>query len=331
MQSINLNLIPKGIPDVVNVSQYDVGRQFKVVLYDGANKYTIDPTATVQIGGKKGDNHIFIYDQTDGYISFSGSEITITTSQQMTAYAGDVLCQLRIIKNLNTIASLNFKMLVQARPDAEGDISDTDIPGLIALAQEEVLDSEAWAKGTKNGVPVTSSDIQYNDHSKYWAEQARQYAHGVSSFNGRTGDVTPAANDYSAAQISGLGTAAVKNVPASGNASATEVVMGNDTRLTYTKSILATVSASGWSATTDSDGYYTNTVSLSSGLNTSVQPIIGVSGSTVNTVPTAAQKAAFNLCELFSFADGTNITSVTVKAKTKPTETFYVIINGESY
>lgn len=304
-QSINLNLIPKGIADVVNVSQYDVGRQIQFTLYDGANKYTIDPTATVQIGGRKGDNHIFIYDQTDGYVSFSGSTVTITTSQQMTAYPGDVLCQLRIIKDGNTLASLNFKMLVQERPDADGDISDTEIPALIALAEEQELDAEAWAKGTKNGIPVGSGDIQYNDHAKYWAEQAEAAAQsfadgirykgaitfatiptsgmengweynvtdafttdsrfsegsgiyceagtniiwsedagkwdiagglgGVQSFNGRHGNITPAANDYSYSQISGtptLGTAAAKNVPASGDASTTEVVMGDDSRLT---------------------------------------------------------------------------------------------------
>lgn len=49
----------------------------------------------------------------------------------------------------------------------------------------------------------------------------------VTSVAGRTGTVTLTMSD-----ISGLGTAATFNVPASGNASTTEVVRGNDTRLT---------------------------------------------------------------------------------------------------
>lgn len=40
---------------------------------------------------------------------------------------------------------------------------------------------------------------------------------------------------YSASEISGLGTAATKDVPSSGNASSTQVVMGSDTRLTNSR------------------------------------------------------------------------------------------------
>ena len=32
--------------------------------------------------------------------------------------------------------------------------------------------AEAWAKGTKNGVPVTSDEPQYENNAKYWAEQS---------------------------------------------------------------------------------------------------------------------------------------------------------------
>jgi len=345
-QKINLNIIPRGIPDVVNASQYDVGRSIQFALYDGVNPYNVSQDATVQVAGKKGDNHIFCYDQTDGVVSWSGNVVTITSTQQMTAYAGEVLAQLRVIDSGDTLATVNFKMLIQPRPDAEGDISETEIPALIALAEEQELDAEAWAKGTKNGVPVASSEPQYNNNSKYWSDKAQEYAvgalhykgailfaslpttgmvngdlynvvdafttdnrftegsgvycaagtniiwdelnslwdiaggiGGVTSFNSRHGAIVPTAGDYSAQQISAsmtiggipytdvrgclnglaaaipaaqvqsdyaqadstaidyiknkptLGTAAARNVPASGNASTTEVVMGNDTRL----------------------------------------------------------------------------------------------------
>ena len=63
---------------------------------------------------------------------------------------------------------------------------------------------------------------------------AQAQSSGVSSFNGRTGAVSPQSGDYSYSDISGtptLGTAAAKDVPTSGNASTTQVVMGDDTRL----------------------------------------------------------------------------------------------------
>lgn len=186
MQTINLNIIPKGIPDVVNASQYDVGRVIQFALYDGATPYSIPLTATVQIAGKKGDNTIFCYDQADGVVSVSGNVVTITSTQQMTAFAGEVLAQLRVINSGATIATVNFKMLIQVRPDAEGDISGTEIPAIIALAEAEMYNAEAWAKGTKGGSPVSPSDPQYNDHAKYWAGKAQEYAVGAIHYKGST-------------------------------------------------------------------------------------------------------------------------------------------------
>lgn len=514
-QLVNLNIIPKGIPDVVNASQYDVGRVIQFALYDGANPYNVSQDATVQVAGKKGDNHIFCYDQTDGVVSWSGNVVTITSTQQMTAYAGEVLAQLRVIDNGDTLATVNFKMLIQVQPDAEGDISETEIPAIIALAEAEMYNAEAWAKGTKNGVPVSSSDIQYNDHSKYWAEKAQEYAvgavhyksvitfaqiptsgmvngdmynisddfttdnrfaegsgkycsagtniiwddatslwdiagglGGVTSWNNRRGDITPQTNDYTAAQVkfsegvsvadelgdkqpktlataitiggvsqttvegalgalntakpdsSSLGSAAVKNVPASGDAATTEVVMGNDTRLTnarnaadvyswakaatkpsYTASEVGALAADGkantagtadkvshklsiggsgdvyyydgsqkveieiwdwpilveatnWSATVDSDGYYTNTFTMIIGsyvlnIDANKPVFISCSGSTRSNRPTAAQAAAYNLVNEFSFPEALGtVSTITVKAKTKPTVDFYIRLSA---
>ena len=64
---------------------------------------------------------------------------------------------------------------------------------------------------------------------------ATPQATGVTSFNGRTGAVSPQSGDYAYSDITGtptLGSAASKNVPTSGDASTSEVVMGDDSRLT---------------------------------------------------------------------------------------------------
>ena len=44
-------------------------------------------------------------------------------------------------------------------------------------------DAEAWAKGTKGGDPVTSDEPQYHDNAKYWAEQAQQSAGGAGGYD----------------------------------------------------------------------------------------------------------------------------------------------------
>lgn len=94
----------------------------------------------------------------------------------MTACAGENLCQLRILKDDTVLATVNFKMMVQEMPDANGDTSDSDLPDIIAQATAQEQNAEAWAVGTKDGTPVTSSDPQYNNYAKYWAEYAQTMA-----------------------------------------------------------------------------------------------------------------------------------------------------------
>lgn len=176
-QIVDLNLSPKGVMPVVYVSQYDVGRRISYRIYDGSQ--TVDLSDyKIYLAGIKPDGNIFCYDSANNLNIIT--RFYIYTSEQMTACNGDVLCQIRLEKTTggvtDTVATLNFKMVVQERPDSEGDISDTEIPAIIELAREEQYNAEAWAKGTKNGVPITSSDPQYEDHAKYWADMAQYYA-----------------------------------------------------------------------------------------------------------------------------------------------------------
>lgn len=70
------------------------------------------------------------------------------------------------------------------------------------LSQTSNLDSEAWARGTKNNVPVTPTDAQYHDNSYYWAQQARAIVGDkVDSFNGRIGTVVAEDGDYESGML----------------------------------------------------------------------------------------------------------------------------------
>lgn len=167
--SKTLNLIPGGVPVIVNVSQYDKGQTLNFAIYDQGTLFTIPTGAEVSIQGTKPDGHGFAYSCT-----FSGSTVTATLQQQMTAVAGDVLTEIAISKSGNLIATANFILRVEKA--ALGDdtvISDTEIPEIIALATQQVEDAEAWANGTRNGVPVGSSDPAYHNNSYYWSQQPK--------------------------------------------------------------------------------------------------------------------------------------------------------------
>ena len=170
MQTTNLQIAPGGVKPVIHVSQYDIGRQFSLRLFDGSLPYTPPTGALIFINGLKPDGKGFSY--TDN-VSVDENVVTITTTIQMTLLEGTVRCELRLYQNGVNIGTVNFDMVVEHSPLNENtDISETEIPAIIALAEEQELDAEAWAKGTRNGVPVLPTDPTYHDNAKWWAEHA---------------------------------------------------------------------------------------------------------------------------------------------------------------
>ena len=142
MQVIKLNIIPDGIYPRVYVNQYDIGRQFQILFYEDISRYYMPNGVTFKINGRKADNHVFEYTESDKYddshyvITKSGSgtsfQIVISTTEQMTAAAGDAEVQLTLKDSTNrVIGTLNFILAVQERPASVGDPSESDLPDIV--------------------------------------------------------------------------------------------------------------------------------------------------------------------------------------------------------
>ena len=149
MQKTNLNLIPGSVRPVINVSQYDEGRQFQLAVFDGATAYSLTGK-TVTIRGTKADGHGISYGATDlvngtPAVAVSNNVVTITTPLQMTAVAGECLTELQIVDaSDNSVHTLNFILMVeQAALGEQTDISDTEIPAIIDAAEANADRAEA--------------------------------------------------------------------------------------------------------------------------------------------------------------------------------------------
>ena len=120
MEQINVNIIPDGRAPVCHVSQFDEGRTFRVNLFDGFSAFTFAGTESISIAVRKPDGHIvtedLTYTQGNSYVDIS--------------CAGDILCDLKIEDDGNTIGTLNFVMRVEPDPLAGGVESDSDIANL---------------------------------------------------------------------------------------------------------------------------------------------------------------------------------------------------------
>ena len=168
-QTKDLNMISGGVRSYVNVSQYDVGSEIKFALYNNSSAFTPPAGTTVRVEGRKPDGNGFSYSA-----SLSDNVVTVTVTDQMTVLSGEVLCELRLTKDSVDIGTANFILAVEEAPiNSDIPISDTEIPAIIELARQEQYTAEAWAKGTRNGEPVSSSDPTYHNNSKYWADQAQ--------------------------------------------------------------------------------------------------------------------------------------------------------------
>lgn len=178
-QEFNLDLIPQGIAPVIHVSQYDKGQTWRFNILEANQAFIIPAGSSVTIQGTKNDGMGFQYGCT-----FDGSQVTAIEEQQMTVLPGDVPCEIRITKDDDLIGTVNFTIRVEeAALKDDTIISETDIP-LIEQAVEIIAqlpgimqeiegyeqDAEAWALGTKGGVPVPSTDPAYQNNSKFYAE-----------------------------------------------------------------------------------------------------------------------------------------------------------------
>ena len=183
MEQINLNYIPGGIYPVVHCSQGDVGRKFKINLFEGDNTFTLDGTETISISGYKTDGNVFIYDLPNTTSNY----IEVTLEEQMTACNGDVICEIIIEKGDTKIGTCNFVLQCEQSPTSLGPVSKSTldaIDAIIEVAKKNVKDSEASAKASAQSAVESANSAQSSANSAQSsansASQSQTYANNSS-------------------------------------------------------------------------------------------------------------------------------------------------------
>lgn len=122
MEEITLNLIPGGATQVVHASQFDKGRQFKLLTYDGDMPFN-PSTYTAEFEAIKPDGNIV-----QAAVTKDSTSVTVTTTEQMCAVEGDTICEIRFSKDGNVIGTANFILRVEMDPIFEGTSSQSEGP-----------------------------------------------------------------------------------------------------------------------------------------------------------------------------------------------------------
>lgn len=200
MEQINLNTIP-GIEmyPIIHVSQGDIGRQFKINLYNDEGEVVLNGTESLSITGYKADGNVFIYNLP----SVTGSELTISTEEQMTAAKGECICEISVVKGTTKIGTANFIMQVEANPSTQGPVSASALDAIDALLQLAHEDIETASSAASTATTAATNAANSASSAASSASNAASSANNASSYaNTASQHATDAASSASDAASS---------------------------------------------------------------------------------------------------------------------------------
>ena len=236
-QETNLNVIPSGVRPVIHCSQYDNNLSaIRFKLYKDNTEFVIPTGAAVIINGYKPDNTGFSYAAS----AISGNMATIDMTQQMTAIAGDVLCELRVRTENQIIGTLNFVLRVEPAPLTDDTIiSETDIPLIeqavdiaanLAEYIQITVDNAAAAKASAEAAAASATDAATSEASA--ASDAASVQELYDSIEAAKAAANAAAENANAAAEDLTGFSATANTLEAG-ASATAAYNASTKRFTF--------------------------------------------------------------------------------------------------
>lgn len=175
--------------------------------------------------------------------------------QSVAGRTGSVTLDLSDISGAGTAAALDAPATGDATSGqvvkgSDSRLSDARTPTAHSHAISDITGLATQLASKENAGAVAAHESAPDPHPQYTTAAEASAAAPVQSVAGRTGSVTLSTSD-----VSGLGTVATLDVPSSGNASSTQAVKGDDTRLSDSRTPTAhTHSLSGLTQSGAGDG-----------------------------------------------------------------------------
>ncbi len=156
-QEITLDVNSNTAYTVVGAKQSDSKSRIIVVhiTKDGI-PYTIETGATAYFRFKKPDGKSIL---NEAYIDYNNNTVqVILTSQTLAAYGRGYADIVLYGANQEILSTVSFILLIMASPDTTSATTSSDefgyLQGIVDSANATIYESEAWAVGTRSGIPV---------------------------------------------------------------------------------------------------------------------------------------------------------------------------------
>ena len=155
---IKLNLIPSGEMPTYHCSQFDTGRLILIDLFNGEDEYSLPAGYTAELHTRKMDNNIVTLATT----SVSSNHLTFTSTEQLTACAGNNLSEVSIKDASDyVVGTLNFWLYVEKDPLQGGLTSTSSIHDLTDQIEEittEIVGENYYNKTETDDLLVLKAD-----------------------------------------------------------------------------------------------------------------------------------------------------------------------------
>lgn len=187
-QTYQLDIVPFGPPVIIPMSQYDTGsRTLAFTLYNAQQPFTIPSGATAVLGGTKPDGHAFEY-----ACAISGQTITCTITEQMTAAAGYTDCEITLSKDMERLATANFKLHVERSALDRDAISDSDFTYVLDLTNTATAKA---SEAAKSATAAAGSATAAADKASDAASSAKASADSATAAQGYAGKAASSATE----------------------------------------------------------------------------------------------------------------------------------------
>ena len=152
--------------DLVFCSQYDIGRVLAGYIQDCSSNFEIPSSATCYLVARKPDGNAYISEITN-----MSTYVQITTDEQLTAVAGKVVCEIRIVTDDYSISTANFIMRVEECP-SDGTTESESVIDIVQTALDAITEAASYANAAETSAIEAAASATSASTSATTAQEA---------------------------------------------------------------------------------------------------------------------------------------------------------------
>ena len=188
-QDLVLDIVPGGVPPVIDVTQYDTARGIKITLSSRTSaSFSLSSNYTYELRGTRANKTGFI--DTEAVSMVDSRTLIFTTTGTMTSIAGECRCGILIFDGDEHIETINFIMQVhRASLEAETIVNDQSFESIIKDAVEEVIDEQGLVIDDQLETPGAAAD------AKVTGDEIRELKNAIEDVSGLSDEAKEALLD----------------------------------------------------------------------------------------------------------------------------------------